>query len=146
MSDVLPLAPILLQVGDWAELASLAGPVRRDVFVREQGIAEELEWDAMDAACVHCVAFAGDLPVGTGRLLPDAHIGRMAVLADFRHRRIGGMILDRLIDIGRARGDRCLRLNAQQYVTGFYRQRGFVEVGEPFMEAGIAHLAMRLDL
>ncbi len=146
MSNVLPLPPILLQVGDWAELAALAGPARPAVFVREQGIAEDLEWDSMDPACVHCVAFAGDLPVGTGRLLPDAHIGRMAVLADWRRHRVGAMILDRLIDVGRARGDRCFRLNAQQYVTGFYRRRGFVEMGEPFMEAGIAHRAMQLDL
>ena len=105
MSNVLPLPPILLQVGDWAELAALAGPVCHAVFVREQGIAEDLEWDSMDPACVHCVAFAGDLPVGTGRLLPDAHIGRMAVLADWRRHRVGAMILDRLIDVGRARGE-----------------------------------------
>lgn len=139
-------AGILLQIGDWDELGTIAGDIRRAVFIVEQGIPERLEWDEFDPVAIHCVAFLGDQPVGTGRLLPDAHIGRMAVLREHRGSGVGAAILRRLLEVGRARGDRRFELNAQRYVKAFYEREGFKAYGLPFKEAGIEHVTMRLDL
>lgn len=137
---------LLLQIGDWNELGTIAADIRRAVFIVEQRIPERLEWDDFDAVAIHCVAFDGELPVGTGRLLPDAHIGRMAVLTSHRGQGIGAAILKRLIAVGRARGDRHFELNAQRYVKAFYEREGFVAYGRPFVEAGIEHVTMKLDV
>lgn len=135
-----------LKSGDWSELGALAGAVRTAVFVHEQGIPADLEWDEWDARSLHCVAFDGERPVATGRLLPDGHIGRMAVLAEYRRRGVGGRILDALIEAARARGDPRIELSAQSYVVEFYARRGFVGVGEPYDEVGIAHQRMEMTL
>lgn len=134
-----------LVVGDWASLAADASRVRQAVFVEEQGIPLELEYDRWDPLSVHCVAYQGDRPIGTGRLLPDAHIGRMAVLPVARGLRIGGRLLERLITAGRERGDQSFELSAQSYVAHFYRRHGFVQIGEAYDEVGIPHVRMRLD-
>ena len=128
----------------WEEARALAAPIRFEVFVREQRVPAELEMDAMDAQCLHALAFHGRVAVGTGRLLPDGHIGRMAVLRQFRQRGIGGAMLKRLIEAARARGDREVALSAQVHALPFYRAHGFVEEGPQYEEAGIAHQAMRL--
>ena len=128
----------------WEEARALAAPIRFEVFVREQRVPAELEMDAMDAQCLHALAFHGRVAVGTGRLLPDGHIGRMAVLREFRQRGIGGAMLKRLIEAARARGDREVALSAQVHALPFYRAHGFVEEGPRYEEAGIAHQAMRL--
>jgi alpha-beta hydrolase superfamily lysophospholipase/predicted GNAT family N-acyltransferase len=135
-----------LRSGDWAELGASAGAVRTEVFVREQGIPAELEWDEWDARSLHCVAYDGDRPVATGRLLPDGHIGRMAVLAQYRRQGVGGRILDELIEAARARGDSRIELSAQSYVVDFYAHRGFVAIGEPYDEVGIEHRKMAMSL
>ena len=135
-----------LRVGDWTELGTAAAQVRTAVFVREQGIPAALEWDAADAECLHCVAFDGAQPVATGRLLPDGHIGRMAVLPAWRRGGLGGTILERLVAAARERGDAVAMLNAQRQVESFYRRHGFETVSEPFDEAGIEHVSMRRAL
>ena len=132
--------------GGWATLREPATRVRTEVFVREQGIPAELELDERDAECLHCVAWIDDEPVATGRLLPDGHIGRMAVLAAHRRSGLGDLILKALIDAAATRGDREVALAAQAYVTGFYARHGFVAEGEPFDEVGIEHRRMRLRL
>ena len=136
-------AQLRLVTGDWSRLGSDAASVRTAVFVDEQGIAPELEWDAADAACVHCVAYLDGQPVATGRLLPDAHIGRMAVLPPWRASGVGSRVLRVLIGKAAARGDREVRLSAQAQVTGFYARHGFVAEGDLYEEAGIPHQAMR---
>jgi predicted GNAT family N-acyltransferase len=79
--------------------------------------------------------------IGTGRLLPDGHIGRMAVLADWRGKGVGRALLERLLE--EARLQSCaLALHAQTHASGFYRRFGFVEEGPEFMEAGIPHRTM----
>ena len=129
----------------WEEARALAAPIRFEVFVREQGVPPELEMDAVDAQCLHAVAFQGQTAVGTARLLPDGHIGRMAVLKAFRKRGVGGAMLARLIETARARGEREVALSAQVHALPFYRAYGFVEEGPQYEEAGIAHQAMRLS-
>ena len=127
----------------WEEARALASPIRFEVFVREQRVPAEIELDDMDAECIHAVAFLERLPVGTGRLLPDGHIGRMAVLKNHRNRGVGAAMLKRLIEAARSRGDREVALSAQVHAVPFYRAHGFVEEGAEYEEAGIVHQAMR---
>jgi predicted GNAT family N-acyltransferase len=131
----------------WKEARERASAIRFEVFVAEQGVPRAIELDEHDPDCVHALAFddAG-APVATGRLLPDGHIGRMAVRRAWRGRGIGGAILERLIDAARARGDAEVALSAQVHALGFYRAYGFVEEGEPYIEAGIPHQDMRRHL
>ena len=84
--------------------------------------------------------------MGTGRLLPDGHIGRMAVLRDWRGRGVGGAILVALVERAAARGMRRLVLNAQTHAVSFYARYGFTALGDEFMEADIPHVAMARDL
>lgn len=127
----------------WDTARAHAAPIRFSVFVEEQGVPREIELDAMDAQCVHAVVFEDGLAVATGRLLPDGHIGRMAVLKAWRGRGIGGLVLGKLVEHARARGDREVMLSAQAHALGFYRAQGFVEEGAEYLEAGIRHQAMR---
>ena len=144
--DTVDQRAIDLRIGDWATLGEAAGALRTAVFVREQGIPAALEWDEWDARSVHCVAYRGDEPMGTGRLLPDGRIGRMAVRADLRGQGIGRRVLEALMAVASARGDTRIELSAQQQVEQFYRAQGFVPVGEPYDEVGIAHVRMRRSL
>jgi predicted GNAT family N-acyltransferase len=131
-----------IELMDWERARPLAAPIRFEVFVREQRVPAEIELDAQDAVCLHAVGFVGKDAVATGRLLPDGHIGRMAVLKAWRGRGIGGAMLAKLIEAARARGDREVALSAQVHAIGFYRAHGFRPVGEVYPEAGIDHQAM----
>ncbi len=136
-----------LLLGDWQALAERARPVRMKVFVEEQGVPPELECDAYDAVSRHAVAVdRHGVAIGTGRLLPDGHIGRMAVLAPWRRQGVGSALLESLMAQARAQGMVELALNAQIDAQGFYRRFGFAPVGDEFMEAGIAHQAMSRTL
>ena len=131
----------------WDEGSLELAAIRRSVFVIEQHIAEADEWDGIDPQCRHVVA--RDLsgrPIGTGRLLPDGHIGRMAVLAPWRRTGVGNAMLQALIGMASGAGHAAAVLNAQTAVVPFYARHGFVAYGEEFMEAGIPHRAMRLAL
>jgi predicted GNAT family N-acyltransferase len=121
--------------------------IRRAVFVDEQRVPEELEWDDADADCRHVLAYSPKgTAIGTGRLLSDGHIGRMAVLKAWRGKGVGSAILVFLIGLAREKGFRVLRLHAQTHALGFYEKYGFVATGDEFMEAGIPHRAMALHL
>ena len=134
---------IVIRVGGWEQLREHATAVRFAVFVREQGIPADLELDDRDAAATHAVAFdATGAPLATGRLLTDAHIGRMAVLPEHRGKGLGASILRALVAIAAGRGTTALRLHAQTSAIGFYRREGFATEGEPYEEAGIPHQTM----
>ena len=133
-----------IRFGDWDALSADAKTIRFEVFVEEQKVPAELEMDHMDAVCLHAVAYdAQGMPVGTGRLLPDGHIGRMAVRKAARGTGIGGALLQGLMAQARARGDKQVALSAQTHAAPFYRQHGFAVEGEEFFEAGIAHINMQ---
>jgi predicted GNAT family N-acyltransferase len=131
-----------IELMDWQRARSLAAPIRFEVFVREQRVPPEIELDDQDAVCIHAIAFDGERPVGTGRLLPDGHIGRMAVLMEWRGRGIGSLILQKLVQAARERGDANISLSAQVQAVDFYRAHGFEPVGGVYQEAGIDHQAM----
>ncbi|MEI2414883.1 GNAT family N-acetyltransferase [Orrella sp. JC864] len=141
-------ATVNVILGAWeGKLREDASAVRVQVFVREQAVPPALEMDDMDAVSVHAVAYGQDgQALGTGRLLPDGHIGRMAVHAHARGLGVGSAILQALVERARALGYRRLALNAQLQALDFYARHGFVAQGPQFMEAGIAHREMALAL
>jgi predicted GNAT family N-acyltransferase len=116
--------------------------IREQVFVIEQSVPHEMEWDESDSVSCHVLAEAGGRCIGTGRLLPDGHIGRMAVLPEWREQGVGSALLQTLLDLARAAGHERAILNAQVQAMPFYRRFGFVADGAEYLEAGIPHVAM----
>ena len=135
-----------IQLLDWPEAKDEAQRIRFTVFVDEQRVPPELEMDEHDPASIHALAFEDGNAVGTGRLLLDGHIGRMAVLKEWRGRGVGQALLRALVDAARARGDRDVVLNSQVHALGFYGAEGFKAEGPVYEEAGIPHQVMRLKL
>lgn len=131
-----------LRPAGWEQDAAALRRIREEVFVREQRVPPALEWDGLDETCLHVLALAGDHPIGTARMLPDGHIGRMAVLRPWRGRGVGGALLSYLLECARAQGLREVRLNAQVHAIPFYQRFGFNAQGEPFLDAGIPHRRM----
>lgn len=143
----MPAPPFSVRLCDWDAARVEAREIRELVFVREQGVPPHLEMDEQDALCDHALAYAQEgRAVGTGRLLPDGHIGRMAVLKEWRGKGVGALLLQALVEQARRRGHATVRLNAQTQAAGFYRRSGFEVSGPEFIEAGIAHVAMQRDL
>lgn len=134
---------LLIELLSWAEARAHASPIRFAVFVEEQGVPREIELDEHDPVSIHVVAFEDQQPVATGRLLPDGHIGRMAVLKGWRGRGIGALMLKSLVERAKQRGDREVALSAQVQAVPFYRAHGFSPEGDEYLEAGIRHQRMR---
>ncbi len=132
-----------IRFGDWDALRADAQTIRFEVFVREQHVPPEIELDDMDRLCVHAVVYdSAGAPIATGRLLPDGHIGRMAVRHSARGRGIGGALLRALMAQAKERGHERVVLSAQTHAAPFYARHGFIRDGQEFYEAGIAHIQM----
>ncbi|HXF92554.1 MAG TPA: GNAT family N-acetyltransferase [Nitrospiraceae bacterium] len=141
-----PLQPCITLV-TWEELESIIRGIRELVFVREQGVPEELEWDGLDPACLHILARNDSgIAIGTARLQPEGKIGRMAVLKEWRGRGVGRAMLRALLKVASERGLTKVELAAQTQAIGFYEREGFRAIGEVFLDAGIPHRRMVLDL
>ena len=127
----------------WQDSKAGLGTVRRVVFIDEQQVPESLEWDGLDGSCDHVlVSDADHRPVATGRMKPDGHIGRMAVLPAYRGQGIGAAILAALLEVARQKGHEAVFLHAQVSAIAFYERHGFVVNSEQFMDAGIPHKTM----
>lgn len=132
---------------DYATGVDALRAVREPVFVQEQRVPLELEWDELDPVCVHVLARDADgAPIGTGRLTPERRIGRMAVLPAWRGRGVGDALLLALVEEAKRQRWPEVTLHAQVSALGFYAKHGFVPVGARFMEAGIEHQTMRRRL
>ncbi len=136
-----------IKIGNWKDLGAGAQQVRTEVFVHEQRIPLEMEWDEADATAVHALAVNRlGQPVATGRLLQHApgvaKVGRMAVSRVLRGSSLGRDILQTLMQAAAQRGDHEVCLHAQRSAEGFYTRLGFAPRGEPFEEAGIGHIEM----
>ncbi|MGR2738998.1 GNAT family N-acetyltransferase [Billgrantia sp. Q4P2] len=137
---------IVIREGSWAELGETAGEIRRVVFIEEQQVPLEEEWDGRDGDCRHFLAMHGETALGTARLLPDGHIGRVAVLREARGLGIGVALMQAAIASARRLGHAQVELAAQTHALSFYENLGFTAFGEVFMDAGIPHRNMRLSL
>lgn len=139
--------PFLIETARWPDDRAALRQVREAVFVIEQGVPIELEWDAQDATALHLLARSTEgQPIGTGRLLPDGHIGRMAVVGDWRGRGVGSALLLALIEEARGQGLGKVKLNAQCSALGFYQRHDFTAEGPVFDDAGIPHRHMYREL
>ena len=138
-------AGVRIEIADWARDARILRAIREAVFVEEQNVPMELEWDGRDPDCTHVIAYVeGGKPVATGRLDADGHIGRLAVLKPWRGRGVGSHVLLALTAIAKSKGFQACALNAQTHAIAFYERHGFVAEGDEFDDAGIAHRHMVL--
>lgn len=136
-----------VRIADWKNDRRALKLVREAVFIREQGVPAALEWDELDANCVHLLAVdVLQNPIGTARLLAEGFIGRMAVLKNWRGQRVGSSLMKQLLCEARTRQMKLLALNAQTHAIGFYAKLGFQPVGKEFLDAGIPHTRMALRL
>ncbi len=135
---------------DWATRQQALEQVRGAVFIEEQGVPADIERDGLDSECQHLLAIdsanAPPRPVGAVRLMPDGRIGRMAVLPAYRGQGIGTLLLLGIVNVARSAGFKRLTLHAQVHALNFYSTHGFMPVGEDFIEGGINHRTMQLDL
>lgn len=137
----------------WHDGEPLLRAIRESVFIREQHVPAELEWDGLDDGCRHALALTlkGDA-IGCGRLVPPkgkkkiAQIGRLSVLPEWRDKRVGTALLEALLDYARSMNYPQVFVDAQVQAQNFYRRFGFEAEGEQFMDAGIPHIRMRLKL
>ena len=137
---------IVVRPAHWSVDRKILQALREEVFIREQFVPADMEWNEFDAPSRHVVASVDGIPIGTGRLLPDGHIGRMAVLREWRGQGAGSALLTGLMNIARTLGMRRVLLNAQVQAVPFYLRHGFLVEGEEFLDAGIAHRRMWRDL
>ena len=139
--------PFTVHLISWHDGEPLLRAIREKVFIQEQKVSAELEWDGLDDACHHALALSatGDA-IGCGRITPDGHIGRVAVLPEWRGKRIGSAILEMLVDYARSQQYKHVELNAQVQAIPLYKNFGFEVEGKEFMEANIPHCKMTLRL
>ncbi|WP_406329215.1 GNAT family N-acetyltransferase [Streptomyces sp. NBC_00203] len=150
----------VLRVAEDATDREACFAVRKEVFVREQGVPEDLEYDAYDAGALHVLAVREDgVPLGTGRLLSGeaaasktdgdltvGSLGRLAVTKVARGLGVGAALVGAIEDAARARGLAAVDLHAQTQALGFYERLGYVAYGAEFPDAGMPHRAMRKAL
>lgn len=144
----MPTSAYTIQLSNWHSSEAALRAIRATVFIDEQGVPAELEWDGEDAHAIHVLATdrSGN-PIGTGRMLlhgEQAHIGRMAVLPSWRNQGVGASLLSGLLEAASARGIHSLFLNAQTTAVAFYERFNFVREGAEFLDAGIPHYRMSL--
>jgi predicted GNAT family N-acyltransferase len=140
-------AVFAVRLADWSGDERSLRDIRQRVFMVEQGVTADLEWDGIDPHCRHALAEDGaGRPIGCARLLPDGHIGRVAVLADWRGRGVGDALLERMVALARELGHPRVMLNAQTHALAFYARHGFVAFGPEYDDAGIPHRAMMRSL
>lgn len=136
-----------VRTADWEQDRDLLRRIREQVFIEEQNVPKDLEWDDADAEATHFLAEDHrGTAVGTTRLLPSGQIGRMAVLNERRGFGIGRVLLDAAIEAAQALGHYSVFLHAQTHAMDFYAKAGFHAVGEVFDEAGIPHVQMEMTL
>ena len=135
-----------LKLTRWDKDQKNLSEVRRIVFIEEQQVPEELEWDDDDKSSVHILVTDNDAPIATGRIKMDGHIGRMAVLKDYRDKGVGSAVLKALIDFSKTLKMKSVYLHAQTSAILFYEKHGFKTSSEKFMDAGIPHKTMKMDL
>lgn len=121
-----------------------ASYIRRIVFIEEQQVPEEEEWDELDARCHHLVLYLDGKPAATGRIVPGEPVllGRIAVMKEFRGTGLGAELVNQLATRAFADGADEVHLHAQIQARGFYEKLGFIAYGEPYEEAGIPHISM----
>ncbi len=136
------MSSIHVRVADWQKENAELRRIRESVFIAEQAVPPELEWDSDDASAVHFLALEGDYPIGTARLLANGHIGRVSVLRDWRGLKVGDALMRAVLTEAERLGLQEQMLSAQVHATPFYERLGFEIVSGEYLEAGIPHVDM----
>ncbi|TWI53129.1 putative GNAT family N-acyltransferase [Pseudomonas duriflava] len=131
-----------IRLADWKRDNKLLRQIRETVFVQEQAVPPEMEWDSEDDQAVHFLALEGEYAIGTARLLKDGKIGRVAVLKDWRGLQIGSALLQAVLAEAERLGMHRQTLSAQIPAIAFYERFGFSVTSKEYLEAGIAHVDM----
>lgn len=133
----------MIREADWRTEQRLLRGIRNEVFVQEQGVPESIERDGLDEECLHVLAFDPEMhPIATARMRRDGHIGRVAVLREWRGKGIGRLLVERLVQNAKALGLRSVDLDSQIHAADFYEHLGFQRRGAIFLEAEIRHVNM----
>lgn len=135
-------ADLEIKIADWQKDSKTLKAIRKSVFIEEQNVPENLEWDGLDPSCVHFLVKMNNIPVATARLKPDGQIGRMAIFPPYRRQGIGGRLLEFILMYAAKSNLNKVYLHAQVEVINFYAKHGFETEGEEFMDADIPHRAM----
>lgn len=139
--------PIEVEEVSWQTASEQLTAIRRKVFVEEQGVPVEEEIDELDPSALHWIAYGPkNVAMATARMLPDGQIGRMAVLKEYRQRGVGSSLMRNMIRYAIREGMEQLFLSAQVHAVPFYEGFGFIAEGDSYMDAGIPHRAMILNL
>ena len=133
-----------VQSGHWDKLEQDAKFIRKQVFIIEQNIPEEEEWDDQDMISDHFVVYDQDQPIATARLLQNNSVGRVAVLKSYRGQGIGRMIMLEIIRQAHQQDRKFLHLSSQVHAISFYEKLGFSIQGDAYDECGIPHIKMQL--
>lgn len=137
---------LIIQSGTWHALAHDLKPIREQVFIQEQNIAAEDEWDEQDAFSLHFVVYQHDQAIATARLLANHSIGRVAVLKSHRGLGVGQQLMQAVIDEAQQQQRPFVKLSSQVHAMGFYQVLGFQAYGQEYLDCGIPHIDMQLSL
>lgn len=133
-------------IADWNQHNSTLQQIRKAVFIDEQSVPVDLEWDEFDIDCTHFLISSGNQYIATARIKRDGQIGRMAVLKEYRHRGAGSALLDYIIEFAIKSGHQKVFLHSQLDAIDFYQRKGFEATGDIFLDANIRHQAMFKNL
>lgn len=137
---------IKIDIVDFEEKKNELLSIRHKVFTLEQSVPEELDEDGLDSVSIHVLLTEGSIPAATARIQPDGHIGRVAVKKEYRGKGYGKAVLEKLIQYARIQQLKSVYLGSQLQAVGFYNTLGFIEYGNSYLDAGIDHIMMRLEL
>ena len=139
--------PFTVSLVCWHDGEPLLRAIREAVFIREQGVPAELEWDKLDESCRHALALSlSGEAIGCGRICAKGHIERIAIMPQWRCQKVGTAIMEALLDEARSRGYKQVDVDAQIYAIPFYQKFGFVEHGKEFVDAGLPRKNMKLKI
>lgn len=139
--------PFTVSLVCWHDGEPLLRAIREAVFIREQGVPAELEWDEFDETCRHALALSlSGEAIGCGRIYTNGHIGRIAIMPQWRRQKVGTAIMEALLNEARSRGYKQVDVDAQIYAIPFYQKFGFVEHGKEFVDAGLPHKKRKMKL
>lgn len=136
------MADVEIKIADWTNDCETLKAIRHSVFIEEQNVPVDLEWDGLDERCVHFLVIIDDRAVATARFKPDGQIGRMAVVSTWRRKNIGSRLLEYILAYAEQSRFTKVYLHAQTQVMEFYLKHGFEAEGNEFIDAGIPHCTM----
>jgi predicted GNAT family N-acyltransferase len=140
-----PSRPFTIEKVDWSQDKARLSAIRTEVFIVEQQVPPDLEWDNLDETAIHLLALDADgRGIGCARILESNIIGRMAVCKTWRRHGVGGALLATAIHLCRQRSHDPIRLSAQTHAIPFYERAGFLICSEEYPDAGIPHRDMQL--